>query len=200
MSYGIRRQKGLHRHTKTNPLPSIEISYETFVVPVIKNLKVIEVQEDPQVNELAEQIVNAKHYEYITDKRSLSKRIVNGLYGELALEKYLGCKIIDWAVGDSSNFNHGDITDLDVGIKTVEYGKFPIIHLNPVRPEIILLKHELRFLLCGLYTEDIMMKFQTRDFIIDPNIRKTKTAFYGIPFYKSFSNLEELRSLCGLLC
>lgn len=175
--------------------PCIEISYDTFVKPVISNLDVVEVSESEDLNELAEQIVNAKHYEYIRDKRSLTKRILNGLYGELALEKYLGCKIIDWQVGDSSTFNHGDLKDLDVGVKTVEYGKFPIIHLNPSRPEIILLKHELRFLICGLYTIDVMSRFHTRDFIIDPNVRETKTAFYGIPFYRSFKNLDQLKSI-----
>lgn len=175
----------------------IEISYETFVKPVIGNLDVVEVSESDDLNELAEQIVNAKQYEYVKDKRSLTKRILNGLYGELALEKYLGCKIIDWQVGDSSTFNHGDLSDLDVGVKTVEYGKFPIIHLNPVRPEIILLKHELRFLVCGLYTVDVMNKFQSRDFILDPNVRKSKTAFYGIPFYRSFKSISDLRKIVG---
>lgn len=170
----------------------LDVSYDTFVTPIIKNFNVVEVKEDPMLNELAEQIVNAKQYEYVTDKRSLLKRVVNGLYGERALEDYLGCKIIDWSVGDSSNFNHGDLSDLNVGIKTVEYGKFPIIHLNPVRPEIILIKYRLRFLMCGLYTQEVMSLYQSRDFIIDPQVRKTKTAFYGIPFYRGFTSMDEL--------
>lgn len=179
----------------------LEISYETFVKPVQCNFKVVELTREraDQLDILAEKICSAKFQEYKFDKGSLKKRIQTGLYGEAALEEMLGVDIIDWEVGHSSEFNVGDLlkSGVNCGVKTVEYWKFPIIHVDPVRPEVIILRHGLRFLICGLYTQDVMKLYSTRDFILDPNVRASKTAFYGIPFYKSFDSLERLSVLCG---
>ena len=179
----------------------LEVSYETFVKPVQSNFKVVELTREKadQLDQLAEKICSAKYQEYKYDKGALSKRIQTGLYGEAALEQMLGVDIIDWDVWHSAEFDVGDLlkSGVDCGVKTVEYWKFPIVHLYPMRPEVIILRHELRFLICGLYTQDVMKMYSTRDFILDPNVRGTKTAFYGIPFYKSFDSLERLADLCG---
>jgi hypothetical protein len=149
-----------------------------------------------RIDELAVGIADRKMTEsgYRSDNASLVKRIQTGLYGECALGQMLGVDIIDWSVGDSSEFNVGDLSKIgkDVGVKTVEYWKFPIIHAEPIRPEVIILRHGLRFLVCGLYTPEVMKTYSSRDFIIDPKVRGSKTAFYGIPFYKSISTIDDI--------
>ena len=62
---------------------------------------------------------------------------MTGLLGELALEYTLGIKFIDWSIGKSADYHIPDIPGYKVGIKTVEYGKFPIIFKKNYYPQII---------------------------------------------------------------
>lgn len=120
--------------------------------------------------------------------------------GEVALEQFLGIDIVDWSIGDSSIYNVPDLGkhSLDIGVKTVEYGKFPVIHKNVVRPEIINIRTLYnKILICGLATKDCLRKYQDDDLILSPSLRRkgTKTGFYGFNELKTFKNLEELTSL-----
>lgn len=181
----------------------IDLDYSTLVSPIAKNFSKIHLDKSVENNikDLATNIAKRKKLEngYIKDFNKLEKRFVTGLLGEAALEKLLSVKIIDWEVGESCKYNIGDLNKigLDCGVKTVEYGKFPLIHIIPVRSEIIIIKHpiELKFMICGLYKKEILSKYQSKDLIIDPNVRETKTCFFGIPFGKIFKNLEELKNV-----
>lgn len=105
------------------------------------------------------------------------------MLGEAALELYLETKFIDWTIGKSIDYHVPDLSKigLNVGIKTVEWGKFLVIFKNSLSPEIIMIKRTRNtVLLCGLATNDILNKYQCDDLIIDKKLREkgSKTAFY----------------------
>ena len=185
----------------------LDISYETWVKPVQSNFLRIDLTEEEVslVHETAEKIANRKREEkgYLYDKDGLIKRWTTGLGGEVALGKHLGIEILDKRVGSSSEFDIGDLKKigLDIGVKSVEYGKFPLVHVFPQRCEIVLLKHQekFRYMICGLYTPEIMRLYSSRELVIDAKVRETKTAFYGVPFYKSFKTTEDLTKYCEVV-
>ena len=138
----------------------------------------------------AKDIVEVKCHEtaHRKDGASELKRFVNGLKGEAAVSKYLGMPIINPDVGVSVDFDTPDIPGYEIGIKTVEYGHFPVIPKVNTYPQIICICHptanEIVYI-CGLAEVDTLQKFQFDDLIVDPNLKAkgTKTGFFG------FSNL-----------
>lgn len=120
------------------------------------------------------QIDNAKEF----------TRWKTGVLGECAVEKYLGKKFVSFRVGDSKTHNYADLKPLgfDCGIKTSEYGKYPIVAKPSVRDEIIVVKFsDSVYYLCGLATPKVLNAYQTDDYILSPALkaRGTKSAFYG---------------------
>lgn len=145
---------------------------------------------------LAEKIVEAKKSEvhHKADGASEMKRFVNGLKGEFAVAKYLKMDIdnINMAVGNSTDFNIPDIPGYNVGVKTVEYGHFPIIFKENTYPQIICICHPSSngiVYICGLADVDTLNKFQHDDLILDPNLKAkgTKTGFWGFYALKEVS-------------
>lgn len=141
----------------------------------------------------ATNIVEAKKNEttYKKDGASLLRRYVNGLKGEAAVAKHLGIPIINPDVGVSIDFDTPDIPGYNIGIKSVEYGHFPVIPKFNTYPQIICICHptEDRIVyVCGLADTDTLNKFQYDDLILDPNLKEkgTKTGFWG------FTNLLEV--------
>ena len=132
------------------------------------------------------------------DNLNETKRFTTGFLGEAALEKLLGIQIIDWTIGYSGLYHHPDITGYSVGIKTVEYGKFPIIFKNNYYPQIICIRSDkisnLLFV-CGLATKDVLNTYQDMDLILDHNLRArgTKTGFYGFQYLKPISSLKDIQ-------
>jgi hypothetical protein len=181
---------------------SIDISYNSWVKPVQSNFERLELtkEEIELVEYTATKIADAKRIEkgYLVDSGSLTKRWTTGLGGEVVLGNYLNQQIMDQTVGPSTEYDIGDLKKigLNIGVKSVEYGKFPLVHVNPVRPEIVLIKHpeKYKYMICGLYTPFIMKTYSSRDFVVDERVRDTKSAFYGIPFYKRFNNLNDLKN------
>lgn len=143
--------------------------------------------------QIATNIVDAKKKEtaHLKDGASEMKRFVNGLKGELAVSKHLGMTILNPDVGVSIDFDTPDIPGYSVGVKTVEYGHFPVIPKTNTYPQVICICHptanEIVYV-CGLANVDVLQKFQYDDLILDPNLKNkgTKTGFYG------FSNLQEV--------
>lgn len=115
------------------------------------------------------------------DNQKEIKRNITGQMGELAVEKYLGIQFVDWSVGNSEKYNVPDIGIKNVGVKTVEYGKMPVVLKNPGYPEIICVRKENTVYIAGLATPEILMKYQDDNLILDENLRKrnVKTGFYG---------------------
>ena len=75
------------------------------------------------------------------------------------------------SIGESKNYHVPDLTGigLGVGIKSVEYGKFPVIFKKSSKPEIIILKQSyLNFLICGYASQDVLKKYQSDSLILSP--------------------------------
>ena len=141
----------------------------------------------------ANNIVEAKKKEtsHKKDGASELKRFVNGLKGEAAVAKHLGMPIINPDVGVSIDFDNPDIPGYNVGIKTVDYGHFPVIPKNNTYPQIICICHPSAngvVYICGLAEVDTLQKYQHDDLLLDPNLKAkgTKTGFWG------FSELKDV--------
>lgn len=124
------------------------------------------------------------------------KRIMTGLLGELALEYLLGIKIVDWTIGKSKDYHNPDIPGYKVGIKTVEYGKFPIVFKKNFYPQIICVvkKDEKAVYVCGLAEVDVLNKYQDDNLVLSPNLRArgTKTGFYGLDKLKPIHSINDI--------
>ena len=146
-----------------------------------------------EIELLAASMVPVKSMEasHRKDGASELKRFTNGLKGELAVSKYLHMDIINKDIGISTDFDVPDIPGYNVGIKTVEYGHFPIIPKVNTYPQIICICHPTAngvVYICGLADVETLNKFQHDDLILDPNLKMkgTKTGFWG------FSQLKEV--------
>ena len=184
---------------------SFEAEYNKLVVPYAPPINsnkriIVPNQKVEKVKSLARRIANAKAVEahHLIDGLSEYKRQFTGLLGEAAIEEFFGIDIIDYSVGNSNTYNVADMKKLglNIGVKTVEVWKFPIVHKTPYRPELICVKRkDNEVLLFGYASMDILRKYQTDDFILDRNLRQrgTKSAFYG------FSELIEINSFDELV-
>ncbi|MFW6029845.1 MAG: hypothetical protein ACOCRO_06280 [Halanaerobiales bacterium] len=137
-----------------------------------------------RIDKFVNNLVKFKNKEYESDNAQLQKRFYNGLIGEAAIEILINRQFINWTVGESRYYNKADMLPLgfDMGIKSVEYGKFPVIHKHPKRPEIInFITDYNKVLVCGVASIYTMKLFQNDDYILSPQLRKkgTKTCFYG---------------------
>lgn len=177
--------------------------YDPYAVKIskcAKNFIPVTIPEEYKndVKKLAERIVAVKSCEahHRLDNNAELKRFTNGLLGEAALEILLGVDIIDWEEGDSAFFDHPDIPGYKVGIKTVEYGKFPIIPKRNQYPQIICLITPTKVFVCGLATEEVLNTFQDDNFIVDPYLkaRGVKTAFTGFDKLIHIEHLQDLVS------
>lgn len=147
------------------------------------------------VSKITEKKAGEQHH--IVDNMRERKRFTTGFLGEAALEKVLGIPIIDWTIGDSRSYHVPDIPGYSVGIKTVEYGKFPIIFKRNYYPQIICIadtKKAGSVYVCGIASIDILNKYQDDSLILDNKlrIRGTKTGFYGFDYLQNISGLIDL--------
>jgi hypothetical protein len=152
--------------------------------------------------ELLDKVVALKLTEpgHEDDYRNERKRWLTGLSGEAAMEIMINKSLIDWDAKDSRQFNSPDLrkVGLNIGIKTVEEGKMPLIKKIPKYPEIILIKRSMNdFLVCGLAPEQLMVDNQSDIYVLDPNVIKKnwKTAFTGFGGLRPFKDWASLVAL-----
>tara|TARA_B100000315_G_C14510197_1_gene556603 strand:- start:212 stop:775 length:564 start_codon:yes stop_codon:yes gene_type:complete len=162
----------------------------------------IENEDAKKASIFADNVILKKKVEYHhkMDPNSEFKRFFTGCLGELAIEKLLGIHFIDWKIGNSIKFNIADLSclNLNIGIKTVEYGKFPIIHKKVLRPEIITVKlTDTKVYVCGFASKQVLKKYQNDSLILSPTLKRkgTKTAFFGFDELIPFHDLGELRKI-----
>lgn len=176
--------------------------YLELVAPYAKNKPRITIDQRKleAIDDLARKIAIAKSAEahHKVDKFHELKRFTTGLLGEAALEQLLNVDIVDYSVGNSNIFNIADLSKLglDIGIKTVEIWKFPIIHKLVKRPEIINILRDSNTIVCfGYATKEVLRNYQSDEYILSPNLksRGTKTGFYG------FSELITVNSLADVI-
>lgn len=127
------------------------------------------------------------------------KRNLTGIFGELAVEKFFNIKFIDWSVGTNSNkYNTPDIGIKGLGVKTVEYGKIPIVQKRSYYPEIICIKNDDNSVsIAGMATPEVLTEFQSDDFILDPKLRarNAKSGFFGFNKLVSIQTVKKEQGL-----
>lgn len=181
------------------------ITYESHVIPYSKDFVLIKI-DNGSINKINEFLIHLieqkeKEFHHLIDKNSHFKRYYTGILGEVAMEKYLGVTgIVDWTIGNSETYNVPDLKGIGIntGIKTVNYGSFPIVFKKNFSNEIIMIRwKEKHVYLCGLATKEILNKYQSEELIIDKKLRErgTKSAFYGFEHLKRFKSKEELINL-----
>lgn len=158
-----------------------------------------------RIENLVNEIISEKPKEirHQKDNRNSFTRFYTGLMGEAALEEYFGVDIIDWSAGNSKNYNHPDLekTGLNIGVKTVECFKFPLITKQNTYPQIICIKlTEKSVYICGLASTNTLNTFQDDSLILDSNLRKlnVKTAFTGFEHLISLKNISNIMDLKNL--
>ncbi|MBR1424964.1 hypothetical protein IJ579_05325 [bacterium] len=175
--------------------------YKKYVVPFAEGKLRITVDENTiaSITDLANSIIKAKasEYHHKIDNGQEFKRFYTGLLGEAAMEKLLGIDIIDYSVGKSNYYNIADLSKqgLNIGVKTVELWKFPVIHKHVVRPEIINVRRDDTTIVCFGYAPiSALKKYQNDNYILSPllRMRGTKTCFWGFNELIPFNSLDEL--------
>lgn len=134
------------------------------------------------------------------DHSKEAKRWFTGRLGEMAVERVLSKKFCDWSIGQSQKYDEPDLLPLGykVGIKTVEFGKYPVIFKKSKYPEIIcILLAENLVAVCGLADVETLTKYQDIELIESPLLKEkgTKTGFYGFKDLKplDLSALEKYK-------
>jgi hypothetical protein len=178
----------------------LQQDYKEKVINCSKDFVKVEI-DDPTINkveEFSKEVVKIKLQErhHFIDSSQEIKRWKNGFLGEFAVEKFIEKRFVDLSIGDSKKYHISDLTKigLDWGIKTVEYGKFPIIFKKSYKEEIIVIKKtDAIFYICGLATTEVLNKYQSDELILSPGLRAkgTKTGFYGFSALKSPSYIKK---------
>ena len=142
-----------------------------------------------------------KEEQWKRDHSRAKKRLVTGLVGEMAIEIYLGIDFIDWSIGSSQFYAVPDMSSygLNVGIKTVEHGKFPLIKRRNPYPQIINVwrKNDGCCFICGVATPDVLVQYQSDSLVLSKDVLRkgNKTGFYGFEYLNKFSSVDDLRLL-----
>lgn len=175
-------------------------SYQTK--RLITPTNTVKLKDSTKLDEFVKAIVTKKKAEvhHQSDPFNEASRWRTGMGGEMALEQFLGVSFVDTSVGNSDEYHVPDLSKLglNVGIKTVEYGKYPVIFKHSERPEIIILRlDDETFSILGLATKEVLNNHQDDNQILSPSLmaRGTKTGFIGFYKLKSFNNLQELTDL-----
>ena len=178
-----------------------EITYDTHVRPFADRFARIKFTdaEIKKANHWVVEMQEAKlpEFRYTNDSAQSHRRIFTGVIGEMAVEKYIGKEFIDWTIGKSIDYQKPDLValGLDYGVKTTEYGKFPIIYKENTYSQIFVIYRQFdqTAFICGIGSAEILNKFQSDDLILSPQLRakKIKTGFYGFEWLESPTKLLE---------
>lgn len=175
--------------------------YEDLVTRYANNFVPVVIPKDTlkKIEWLCVYVISKKMDEghHIADGDQEYKRFYTGFCGEAACEILFGKDIIDWSVGDSSKYNKPDISWLNIGIKTVERNKFPVIPKKNEYGQIICIKSDKRedvVFVCGLATPEVLNRYQSDTLIISQKLRDrgTKTGFYGFSHLKKIDGIDDL--------
>lgn len=172
--------------------------FKEEVLPLIPNFKKVSLT-DQDIEKIEKFVLDMeakkKNEGHIKrDGKSLKKRLTTGHLGQMALGKYLGKDIIDWRIGESYEFDEADLkcVGYNIGVKTLNFDDFPLVHKNPKRPEVMCLVEFREVYICGIATIPILKKYVNDDRRRDGNAIH-KTAFYGFKHLEDISTLDKYK-------
>lgn len=157
-----------------------------------------------RIDQFVKQIILEKTKEphHKKDGNHEFKRFSTGTKGERALEILLDRTFIDWTTGNSNVYNRSDLRSLglNVGVKSVELGKAPLIFKRSYSPEIMTIVINNRYILiCGFASRAVLNNpdNQSMDAVLSPDLRKrgTKTAFVAFDKLHKFYSYRDLECL-----
>lgn len=157
------------------------------------------------IDQEVESIINAKRKErhHQIDRHKQVKRWTTGLLSEIAVGFYLKENFSDLTTGNSSFYNHSDLKKLglNVGVKSSNYGNFPLINKHNKNPEIIVVKKGDIFFITGVALPNVLNTYQSDDLVKSPFVKKrnVKTGFYGFNYLLPFSDIEDLKIIEKIL-
>lgn len=176
-----------------------KLLYEYMTKYLISDEYIVTLSDRTILDDFVRSVMAKKKEEkhHIQDPYNEAKRWRTGMGGELALEIFINKKFADLSIGDSKDYHVPDLSalGLNIGIKTVELGKYPVIFKRSEKPEIIILKLDsTRYCILGLATVDILNKYQDDSVILSSSLkaRGTKTGFVGLHSLKRFKTYEDL--------
>ena len=187
-------------------MESMALTYETCVEPYVPGFLKITVpfKTIQKIYKFVNAVIKEKKKEihHKIDCQKEWERFYTGCLGEAAVEIALGIPFTDYTVGDSKQFNLPDVLSKNLGVKTVEFGKFPVIFKKNDYGQIITIKiSESEVLIAGIATKEILNQYQSEELILDQNLRKrgTKTGFYGfshlIPIQRKERNIGNMKPI-----
>ena len=169
--------------------------YRKRVLPYLDGKPFITVKQDTLENliQLVDEIVKVKTKEshHKVDGEKEFKRFYTGLLGEAALEQFFGIPIINWSVGDSVQYKNSDLlkAGYDVGVKTSELWKFPLVAKDISRPQMIAVRVDERTIAIAGYAPVALLRArQIGKFVLHAGARQRKGGFYG------FSDLDAVKN------
>lgn len=179
-----------------------DLIYNYQITKAINNGNTIKLLDTKPLNDFIKAIRAKKKYEdhHRYDSINEAYRWRTGIGGEMALEQMLGEKFVDLSIGESKDYHVPDLSKLgiDVGVKSVDKGRYPVIFKKSEKPEIIILRiSDDTFSVLGVVLPEDLNKHQDDSLILSPALRArgTKTAFTGFHKIKPFNNLEQLKSI-----
>lgn len=179
-----------------------KIIYNYLISNLITPENTVKLLDTSKLDEFIKNIVTKKMVEthHKVDSGNEAYRWRTGMGGELALEQFLDKPFVDLSIGSSDDYHIPDLSKLglEVGIKSVERGKYPVIFKRSEKPEIIILRlADDTFSILGLALVEDLNKYQDDSQILSPALRArgTKTAFTGLHKLKGFNSLDELMEL-----
>ena len=156
-------------------------------------------EELERIDKFAKAKAQAKYGEYnhIDDDDDEYKRSFTGMLGEVALEKHFGVNFVDWSIGNSSNYNVSDLIHIGykIGIKTVEFGKLPVVYKKSYYPELICVRRDQHtIILCGLAMQNVLDNNLDIKFVLSRKLRNAgrKSAFTGFDKLIKIDKLTDL--------
>lgn len=186
-----------------NPINIQPSDFEAYFEPEIDRFQRLTISSEgfKRASEWANQAVGEKKDEKVhkIDDDREEVRWLTGTTGETALEEFLGASFRDETFGESRKYGVPDLEPLGIraGVKCIKRGNFPVVPVNPKWPEVIVVKDDAEFYICGIATPQDMRECSTMGLILNRKLRErgVKTGFYGFDRLIPFNNLAELKML-----
>ena len=154
-----------------------------------------------KIQEATLTLLNLKDFNQLRDRYEgamFYKRFTRELMSEIALEKLLGIKFINWeAKSKIRDFPNKLIyNNLNVGITPFDFAEYPVLIDEDVSiPQIFTLKKgEDVIYICGVATIEILKKYR-KDLSSLPMALGKKVGFTGIGKLKKFETIDDLEKV-----
>jgi len=130
---------------------------------------------------------------YIKDSSKKAKRIMTGDLGELVVCKILNYKVVpDLNVGHTSDFNHPDLKDFGIGVKTVNAPLAHMINRDIDHPQILVTLENGYANIHGIFDPEVLRNNLYDSLVTTKAALKRKSGFNKYHLGQLFNSIEDL--------